>query len=849
MTKYEALKKYFGYENFKPVQEEIIEEILNGNNVLAVLPTGAGKSLCYQIPSIISESFSIVVSPLIALMKDQVDSLNKIEKIASFINSSLEEKESEKVFQELTQGQIKILYVSPEKLQNKFFAERIKNLKPNFIFIDEAHCISEWGHNFRPSYRKINDFIEFCEIKKISAFTATATEEVRNDILKLLKIPNAKIFVKGFERNNLALKVFTNIDKKEKTLEILRTNKTPAIIYTSTRKYCEEVAEFLKKNFIKATYYHAGLAANLKKIIQDDFISNRVEVIVATNAFGMGIDKNNIRTIIHFNLPGSIENYYQEIGRAGRDGINSNIFLLYDRKDRDIQDYFIESANPTRDQIELVYDAICDHGKIALGFINEKGIEFNKQLSTLFDLKDLSKAVVESSINVLQNSGYLIYKNQLEKDSFVKILLEKNHLYSILKNEMSQEEKDIIALFIKIFSNSIFEKKQKINIEQIARQLEASTNLVIEYLNKLSNDGIIEFEQSSFYPTIYLKTPRVRSKDLKLDMKKIQETYQYHKKKLEKMIDYVFTEKCRMNYIINYFGQKDENYKCGLCDICTDSKVNNVASVDYLEEIIMKTLHEMRRPIRKILLIKILKGNAEPMLFKNISYFGSCNHFSKDELESTIDKLISKKMIVLFKDTIKLTDDGLELFITPKEIVQNESYENDLELFNMIRNIRKEAAEKFNQPATMICPDEILLKISKAKPKTYTELMNIDGFTQRMFNKIGEAILNEIKNKTSNPFEDETSKLIIDLIRKKYSFEDILSLTKLPESILASRIESIISFARELNFNYLIQPKEMKVIKAKYDAGFLDLRELFNELGKKISYNKLKVAVKILQTN
>jgi ATP-dependent DNA helicase RecQ len=206
-------------------------------------------------------------------------------------------------------------------------------------------------------------------------------------------------------------------------------------------------------------------------------------------------------------------------------------------------------------------------------------------------------------------------------------------------------------------------------------------------------------------------------------------------------------------------------------------------------------------------------------------------------------------MIVLFKDTIKLTEDGLELFITPKEIVQNESYENDLELFNMIRNIRKEAAEKFNQPATMICPDEILLKISKAKPKTYTELMNIDGFTQRMFNKIGEAILNEIKNKTSNPFEDETSKLIIDLIRKKYSFEDILSLTKLPESILASRIESIISFARELNFNYLIQPKEMKVIKAKYDAGFLDLRELFNELGKKISYNKLKVAVKILQTN
>lgn len=848
MNKLEALKKYFGYDNFKPVQEEIIDEILNGNNVLAVLPTGAGKSLCYQIPSLISDSFSIVVSPLIALMKDQVDSLNKIETISAFINSSIEEIESEKIFHELINRKIKILYVSPEKLQNKFFAERIKNLKPKFIFIDEAHCISEWGHNFRPSYRKINDFIEFCDIKNISAFTATATEEVRTDIVKLLKIPNAKIFVRGFERNNLALNVFTNVDKKEKTLEILRSYRKPAIIYSSTRKTCEDVAEFLNKNFIKSNYYHAGLASNLKKIIQDDFISNRIEVIVATNAFGMGINKNNIRTIIHYNLPGSIENYYQEIGRAGRDGENSQIFLLYDRKDRDIQDYFIESLNPTREQIEMVYDAICDHGKIALGFINEKPVIYNKGLSTLFELKELSKAIVESSINVLQNSGYLIYKNQLENNSFVKMLLDKNQLYSILKNELSQEEKDIVALLIKLYSASIFENKQVVNIEQIARFLETNSSIVISYLKKLFDQGIIEFEQPSFYPTIFLKIPRVRSKDLHLNMQKILETYQYHKMKLDKMIDYVFTDKCRMSFIINYFGQNDKNYSCEHCDNCTESKSNNVASLDYLEEIIVKTIHEMRRPVRKVLLIKILKGNAEQMLFKNISFFGSCDHFSKEELENTIDMLISKKMLISFNDTLKLTDEGIEMFITPKDNLINDNYENSLELFNQLRNIRNEAAEKFNQPPAMICPDEILLKITKAKPKTYTELMNIDGFTQRMFNKIGETILHEIKIYVHKPSKDESTKLLIELIQKQYSFDEIQSLTKLPESVLAAKIESLISFYTEINYNFLIQTKEMKLIKSIYDNGVQDIKEMFNQLGKKISYNKLKVAVKILQS-
>ena len=278
------LKKYFGYSSFKSVQKEIISSIINGEKVLAVLPTGAGKSLCYQIPAIMGESFSIVISPLIALMKDQVDSLNKNEELAAFINSSLDFPESEKVLYKINNGKIKLLYVSPEKLANNYFVQRLKKLKPNYLFIDEAHCISQWGHNFRPNYRRIMEFAEFIGIKNVSAFTATATPIVQKDIVEQLGMENPQIFVSGFERDNLFLDVAHTKHKKEKTLKLLKENLQPAIVYTSTRKNAEELNDYVNLNGISAEYYHAGLPSGQRKIIQDDFLAGRLNIIIATNA-------------------------------------------------------------------------------------------------------------------------------------------------------------------------------------------------------------------------------------------------------------------------------------------------------------------------------------------------------------------------------------------------------------------------------------------------------------------------------------------------------------------------------------------------------------------------------------
>jgi len=358
MNPTEALKYYFHYDTFRHGQEEIIENILRGENILAVLPTGAGKSICFQIPALISPNFSIVISPLIALMKDQVDSMNIDQLNASFINSTMDFREIEQVLQNIAYGRIKILYVAPERLENMAFAERIKKLNPEFLFVDEAHCISEWGHNFRPSYSKIKDFINFVGITKISAFTATATPEVVKDIVLQLGFTDPKIFVRGFERENLFINAIVTKKKNEKCIELISRYKTPAIIYCASRKKAEEAADYINFHKIKCSYYHAGLQSEIRKKIQEDFLNDEIQVICATNAFGMGINKKDIRLIIHYNTPGSIENYYQEIGRAGRDGKPAQIILFYALKDRELPEVFIEGGRPSIYKYEKVIRAI-----------------------------------------------------------------------------------------------------------------------------------------------------------------------------------------------------------------------------------------------------------------------------------------------------------------------------------------------------------------------------------------------------------------------------------------------------------------------------------------------------------
>ncbi len=765
----EILNEFFGYESFRPVQEEIISEILKGENVLAILPTGAGKSICYQIPAIISDNFSIVISPLIALMKDQVDSLNRNKEISAFINSTLEWYEIEKILHNIAFGKIKLLYVAPERLESKEFAERLKSLKPSHLFIDEAHCISEWGHNFRPSYTRIKEFIQFTQIKKVSAFTATATPEVVKDIINQLEIKNPKIIVKGFERDNISISVYKTNKKKEKLLEILKTNQRPVIIYVSSRKKAESLNEFLNLNKLKSEYYHAGLNNLLRRSTQEEFIAGKIPIIIATNAFGMGIDKKDIRTVIHYDIPGSIENYYQEIGRAGRDGKPSSAILFFDEKDLSIHKYFIESAYPKKDFIQQIYNGLCDYSQIAVGSLPDKDIPINVDFLNLYTKQNISAGLLHSALTYLESAGYLKINSSLTTGDSLKFIVIPDKLKQYLKSIDNDELKDLILFLVRNFGNRIFSERISIDYSFIESNTGLSTETQKELFIFLSDIGFAEYIVLDGMKTVKLLQPRVKKENLRLNYKLINELYLFAHEKLEKMRAFVYVNECRFKYLLDYFGQKSEYYSCGKCDNCTT--INHSESLTIIPQI-------------------------------------------KDEVESPSD-----------------------------------NYDSNLELFHRLNEARKSAAKKFMQTANLICPDNVLAKISQIKPDNKFKLMMIEGFTVRMFNKVGndfleiiQSYLKEFKENTEKSVPQNVQETLL-LLKKNFSLAEISKIRKLDEAVISMQIETILNYFPETDITSILSETDLREIESAINEGYENLRELKEKLRGKYSVALLRIAV------
>jgi ATP-dependent DNA helicase RecQ len=860
MTIQDALYKYFGYTSFRQGQQEIIEHIMSGKNVLAILPTGGGKSLCYQVPALVSDSFSIVVSPLISLMKDQVDTLNKQDNLAAFINSTMNFQEIERVLQDISFGRIKLLYVAPERLEGQVFAERIKNLSPAYLFIDEAHCISEWGHNFRPSYRKIKEFRDYTGIKKIAAFTATATPEVVKDIVKQLDLQDPSIFVKGFERENLYLNVILTKKKREICFDLISRFGTPAIIYTSSRKKAEEVAQFLVLNKINCSYYHAGMQPEVRKKIQEDFINDKIPVIAATNAFGMGIDKSDIRLIIHFNTPGSIENYYQEIGRAGRDGKESHTFLLHDDSDINIQNFFLAQSHPDKELVQKVYSAICDFGKVAEGSFSEREIPVNFDYILFHTQSELTRGLLHSSIKILEEAGYLRFISEYEKKSSLKFLMDKERLRDYVKTASNHRLKEIILLLLREYSSEAFSKEIKIKFSSLKEQSGYSETELDEIFITLDNLGIVSYTKVNSKDNVLLTAPRIAPDKLRLDYQKINEHYLHMQNKIETMVEYVYSGECRLKFIMNYFGQKAEGYKCGKCDRCKTGDLLPEATSEYLKEVILRTLYEGNDSLSEVSLVRIMRGSAKKESYKNFETYGTCANYEPGELQYAVRELLAEGFITRAKNHryLSLTQSAVDLLeknkLINKTISTKEDYEENLELFNLLNQVRKNAEKKFMQSAVILCPDTVLRNIVLSKPKNDKELLSVEGFTQRMYNKIGQEILEALmkyfedtKKPAEQPEKSSTAlpqnlKETYKLLKEEYSLRDIASLRKLTESIISMQVEAIIEYEPAIDITHLFPDGTLEVISAEIGKGYDNLKELKQRITPDVGYPLLRIA-------
>ena len=562
----ELLKIHFGYGSFLPGQERAIDNVLAGRDTVVVLPTGGGKSLIYQLPALVLEGITIVISPLIALMKDQVDSLERVGIPATFINSSISIQETERRLQQLKDGSYKIVYIAPERFYNQSFLAGLKQIKVSLFAIDEAHCISQWGHDFRPSYLRLRDAIRFVGSPTVVALTATATPEVRDDIARQLGLKDADTVLTGFARPNLQFAVVpaANGQKIENILNLLTTNPEmgSGIIYVGTRAKADEILEVLMDNGIKAVGYHAGMDADSRNWVQEQFMQGQASVVVATNAFGLGINKKDLRFVIHHDLPGTIEAYYQEAGRAGRDGKPSFCILFYHQQDRYLREFFIKGDNPNPEIIIEIYDFL----------VRRAGLEIDPASSILITYAEISQNLSDSvpemtigtALKILEKEGYISRPNEKTSNSFLKVIKGWPEIEaSIGKRAKSQLE--IVGKLGEKYHRELA-VGWDFNPEEVSIVLRVKKDSLLRTVKKLAEKGLVEY-RPPFRGTEIKLLKIVESEDLNLDFKALKAKATRAYEKLDEMENYVYHLGCRQEYILRYFGDLEAK-PCGKCDSC-----------------------------------------------------------------------------------------------------------------------------------------------------------------------------------------------------------------------------------------------------------------------------------------
>ncbi len=581
----QILQQYWHYDDFRGIQREIIESISSGKDTLGLMPTGGGKSITFQVPALAKEGTCIVITPLIALMKDQVQHLRAKGIKAAAVYSGMKRGEILKTLDNCIFGGVKLLYVSPERLASELFLLKLRHMKVSFITVDEAHCISQWGYDFRPAYLNIASIRKLKPEAPVLALTATATLAVIDDIQERLAFKVKNVFRMSFERKNLAYVVRKAEDKPAELIHIIRHVPGSAIVYVRSRNRCKDIAEALNKEGISATFYHAGLEHTLRDQRQKEWQNDEKRVMVATNAFGMGIDKPDVRTVIHFDCPDSIEAYFQEAGRAGRDGKKAYAVLLWNGNDIGKLNRRVDENFPAKEYINNVYQSLAFYYEVGLG--SGSGHTFAFDIGKFCATYHFFPVPVDSTLHLLENAGYLHYETDPDSAARVHVLLTRNELYKL--DELSQEEEAVMTALLRCYGG-LFTDYQYIDEALVAAQAKVSPNECYHLLKALSKKSIINFIPQRKTP--YITYLRDREDTVYLPKSVYEERKEQYIKRISAFITYATNDTiCRSRQLLAYFGE-EMSEDCGHCDVCIDARRHTPTADDDAVKKILQLLSD-----------------------------------------------------------------------------------------------------------------------------------------------------------------------------------------------------------------------------------------------------------------